>query len=245
MRYNRHVKRRRRIAAALASLGLLLAGCGDGGSGTTGQKTEQKTDQPAKKKPDPAADRARAERINLTLADLGPGWTIDTSEEPGDAESGKAFDDAFDKALEAKGFEPSESRAVDVDSPDFVKGEERSAFSTTSVYEEEGDAREEFSLSRDPDFLTAVSNGFNEGIQAGLAEDPETRGVTASPIAFTAVPFPVLGQETVAFKGSTALRYSEARITVHFHAVGIRHDRAVALLLVSQQGRQEYPQAEL
>ena len=221
---------------------LLLAGCGDGGgSGSTAEKTEQ----PAKRKPDPVADRARAERINLTLGDLGPGWTIDTSQEPGDAESGKAFDEAFDKVLSEEGYEADDAKSVDVDSPHFARGERKAVSSSVSVYEEEEDARKAFAALREPDFTTVFSDGFNAGFKAAVAEDPESRGATVSPVTFTPVPFPVLGQEAIAFKGSSTIREPGVTVTLHYHFVSIRHERALAVLDTIQGGRREYPQAEV
>ena len=212
----------RPLAAVVVAFGLVLGSCGGGGSNPpAGQSTAPR--------PDPAADKARAERINLTLADLGAGWTVDTT---GASSSDEAFDRAFDQALAAKGIVASEARTADAEA-DFARGEDTAVSSTVSVYEEEGLARRDFSLAASHDFVASLSTSFDSGLKEELAKDPELQGVTLTPLRLVKVPFPALGQEAFAAKGQTTARGPGGRVSVHVHLVFIRQDRAFAGLIAT------------
>ena len=238
MVYISGMRTRRHLAGGFVALTLLLSGCGGGGG-----NDDQRAGQETKRKPDPAADKARADRINLTLADLGPGWSVDTSPDDG-GESDETFDRAFDQALAAKGLALSEAKTADADSPDFVKGEDRGASSSVSIYEDESPAASDFSVTASEDFIAVLSDVFNKAFQDEFAKDPELRGVTVSPLRFTKVPFPILGQEAFALKGQTTVRAKGQRVGLYFHVVAVRQDRAVALIFAFNTPR-EFPTAEL
>lgn len=229
---------RRTLAGGLVALSLLLSGCG-GGGGNKDQPAAQET----KRQPDPLADKAWADRINLTIADLGPGWSIDTTPDEGGG-SDEAFDRAFDQALAAKGLALSAAKTADADSPDFIKGEDTGASSSVSVYEEESPAAKDFSVTASEEFIGVLSDIFTRAFQDEFAKDPELRGVTVSPLQFTKVPFPVLAQEAFALKGQTTVRGKGLRVVLHFQVVAVRQDRAVALIFAYNTPR-EFPVADL
>ncbi len=188
-------------------------------------------------------DKARAERINLTLGDLGPGWSVDASPDQGGS-SDAAIDQAFDKALAAKGLALSDAKTADVDSPDFVKGDVSGVSSSASVYRAVDQARRDFTVTSQPDFISALADGVNTGIRDGLANDPETKGVTASLVTFTKGAFPILGEESFALRGATTIRASGSRTSLNFDFVFIRLERVVAGLFAFQTGKR-FPDAEL
>jgi hypothetical protein len=187
------------------------------------------------------ADKAWADRINLTAADVGPGWNVDTTAST--ASESQAFDSAVESVLAAKGLSLSED-TVDADSPDFAKGNFTSAASSVTIYADEGTAKRDFDVTGSDDFLAAINEATNTSMKDEFAKDPTLTGVTFSPVEFVKVPYDVPGLDAFGLDAKTTVRAQGVSLTLFFNMVAMRQGRAAVAVFVTDSPRQ-FPAAEL
>jgi hypothetical protein len=173
---------------------VLAAACGSSG-GSKGASGSNATTTTAK--PNPAADRARAQSLLLTTTDLPAGWV-----------GSKATEDADDKAEDQKladctgAFDPK-NNVVNLDGDDFDKGNNEISSSANVV-----DTRAHFVADvkaiKSDKVLSCFQTIFSEDLPKALAK--ENPGVTVHDLKVTRLSTgKTYGEVTVGFRVSLTI----------------------------------------
>lgn len=191
---------------ALVTVLALSAGCGGDGE------------------PDPAADRAAAQKANLEAADFPSGWRSKPHEElPGE-------DELAAEVAECLGLPaPSTGTTAEVRSPDFTSGLATQASSVVTFVESEEVAEKHAAALAGGKFPACAEPGFAK--QVGQVA-PE--GATVTDVNITKVDFPALGDRTVAHRVKATINIGEMKVPINIDLVHVFEDRAeVALTFVN------------
>ncbi len=202
-----------RQKCGVMALGLLLAlsaACGGGGGD----------------KPDPAADKAKAQAANPKPADFPAGW----NSKPHEALPGE--DELAAEIAECVGISPPSTRAsAQVRSPDFTSGFATSATSVITFVRSEEEAAADAAALAKPQFAECAQPGYAKQIQA---VGPE--GATVSGVTVTRSKFPAYGDRTVSYRVKGNIDIGQIQITVNIDLVWIFKDRAEVFLTFSNPG---------
>ncbi len=203
--------RRHRAAAVGLVIGLLLAGCGDGGETTaptttpttTQQTTAPTTAQPTTTAPggrDPAAEE-RARAANLQLSDFPEGWKLHEEGEGLDLEL------VWADVLRCLGVTPPEP-AGSATSPTFLRGLATQAQSTVE-YMSEPAANSTADTLANPRFEECATEAFNAD-----AERNKPEGATPGPARVAPLDIPQLGQRRFATRANFSMNLADLQVPI-------------------------------
>ena len=209
---------------------MLLASCGgDGDSSSADRDGPTTTVAPTSTIPPPAADKARAQRIVLTAADV-PGFTAkppDPEEDADDTSDEAVAQCAKNNPLVLEGDDPRSA-----DSPDFSKGDDEETVSSSATFAETEEAARLFMADIG---APAFAGCFDDAFTKVAAADPEARGVTFK-VSTTPLPAPGVGDQSVAYRSVITGSQGRTRVTFNGDFTFIRTGRALAFFAVTKQG---------
>ena len=215
---------------------LLTAGCSEDDAETPEASASPTT---ASASPSPAADSgaeaAAAARINLTAADLGPGWTSTPPEPPAPA------DDATERALYAcVGITPTDPIGDDVSSPSFTNAAEAEISSSVDFYAGAEDARAEltaFSAAKGTECLRS-------SLESILTAEVAAAGGTVASVSLTRNKAIEVVPDSIGVRVSASVNAQGQTLTVTGDLLAIVRGRVVAQVFAVSFGG-EFPTAVL
>jgi hypothetical protein len=193
----------RRILAIVV-FGMALAACGDGEKLPTAQE-----------------DKARAERIVLTEADV-PGLTKEPADDSSDTSTDPS-DVAFEACLHNNPLLTTlgeSERGADATFSDDDESVTRS--SAVTFAESEKDAKAAFAELTSDSFAGCLEGTFKSGLQAEIGSDADVSGLKVA-----AVPVADVGDEAVAYRADVDLEAAGQSFPLSFDFVFIRADRGI------------------
>ncbi|MDP9071304.1 MAG: hypothetical protein M3N68_08470 [Actinomycetota bacterium] len=212
---------------------MLLVACGGGDS--SDDKDRATTTAPTTTTttiPPPAEDKARAERIVLTAADV-PGFKAD----PPDAEEEEAAgDSAYEAFARCVNNNPLATAGDDdpreAESPDFSKGETETVSSSATFAE-----KEEIASALLTDLTAPAFAGCFDSALAKIFEAELGAAAAAVKVSTTPLPAQALGDQSVAYRSVVTVPTGRSsRTTFNIDSTFIRKGRAVGVLVVMRQG---------
>ena len=200
------------VAVALAlAMALALGACGSDGGDEV---------------PSPQEDRARAERIVLTDADL-PGLARQDDDDADDE------DDPFRKCLNDNqvlvdlGEGPRSAEATFGDAEETVV---RS--SAVNLAENDDDAEAAFDEVERPTFVGCFEDAIATGFDEGIGESANLENLEVDELSVDEY-----GDETVAYRATVDVVAAQERLSLAFDYVFFRVDRAIAVLFSFDVGQ--------
>ncbi len=210
--------RYRNLAVAVAlTLALALGACGGGGGGDV---------------PGTQEDKARAERIVLTDADL-PGLARQDDDDADDES------DPFRKCLNDNqvlvdlGEGPRSAEATFGDAAETVV---RS--SAVNLAENDDDAKAAFDEVERPTFVGCFEDAITTGFEEGIGESANLENLKVDELSVDK-----FGDETVAYRATVDVVAAQEKLSLAFDYVFFRVDRAIAVLFSFDVG-QKFDEAE-
>lgn len=199
---------RRMWLVALGALSVLAPACGG--------------DDP----PDPAADRAAAERANLKAADFPSGWSSRPHEMlPGEEEMEK-------EVAGCLGIPTSSSRATaTARSADFSSGLATQASSVITFVSSQEQAKEDAAALGSAKFPSCAQPGFAKQIEQVAPE-----GASVNDVRVSEATFPSFGDRTIAHRVTATIQVGEMPVPINIELVRIFKDRAEVYLTFVNPG---------
>lgn len=227
--------RRHFYVSLLVALGLVVSACG----GDTKTSSATTTSAPTTTTIPPASeDKAKAEKIVLTQADVGAGFTA-TVEEEGEEESPEA-DQAFRECSQNNPVLNSEAedRAA---SSEFEKGQLTTVGSDVEFWTNEQEFKAAMDILASDAFVSCIDGAFSKL----FSEMGGEQGVTVSNVKTTkrAVSAPGTDQSS-GLATTLTMSAGGMRLNLFLDIVFMRKGRAGALVMATS-AQQAYPAAEI
>jgi archaellin len=222
--------RSNRVGTAIVAIAcvVLVAACGSSGGSKGASNGAASSSAPTTAKPNPAADRARAQALLLTMTDLPAGWAGTKSvEDPDDkAENQKLADctGAFDPANDI----------VNIEGDDFDKGTNEISSSASVV-----DTRDHFVADvkaiKSDKVLSCFQSIFSEDLPKALAKD--NPGVTVHDLKVSRVSTgETYGEVTVGFRVSVTIAGPAGSIPLYIDEYELGSGRDEVSVMFDSQG---------
>ncbi len=138
-------------------LALTLAACGSSKKSTSSGSKATTTSTAAEAAPDSTADKAKADAINLTAADL-PGYTSTPADKTSSAETDKELYTCAGLS------DPATSTTADESSPDFSKGEFTQVSSEAQFAKTAAQAKKDLDAIKAPSFSACLKQAFDKAM---------------------------------------------------------------------------------
>ena len=210
---------------------MLLVACGGGDSSSADKDRSTTTAAPTTTTiPPPAADKARAERIVLTAADV-PGFKADPPDPDEDVDA--SSDEAFARCTNNNPLVVAgDDNPRSADSPDFSRGEMETVASSATFAE-----KEEVATALLTDLSAPAFAGCLEGALAKTFQEALGSGASPVTVSTTRLPDQALADQAVAYRSvATVPTGRTSKLTLNFDTTFIRKGRALGFLLVLKQG---------
>jgi len=172
--------------------------------------------------PSAAEDKARAEKVVLTDADV-PGLTKDPADDDTDTETDPS-DEAFEKCLDNNVLLTDlgeDERGAEASFSD--EDEEVTRSSVVTFAETKKEAEEAFDAVSKDSFAGCLEDAFKTGLQEEIGSD-----ATVGDVAVSKLPDEDLGDEHVAYRAAVDLSAAGQSFELSFDFVFVRVDRGLA-----------------